>query len=41
MKDLVLVTVGGALFGKLKALGVGYVFVNSSTDFPPIIEGLI
>lgn len=32
---------GGALFGKLKALGVDYVFANSGTDFPPIIEGLI
>lgn len=35
------VTVGGAIFGKLKALGVDYVFTNSGTDFPPIIEGLI
>jgi acetolactate synthase I/II/III large subunit len=35
------VTVGGAIFGKLKALGVDYVFANSGTDFPPIIEGLI
>ncbi|MBN9673785.1 thiamine pyrophosphate-requiring protein [Roseibium aggregatum] len=34
-------TAGGALFGKLKALGIDYVFVNSGTDFPPIIEGLI
>lgn len=34
-------TAGGAVFGKLKALGVDYVFVNSGTDFPPIIEGLI
>ncbi|KMW59621.1 Thiamine pyrophosphate-requiring protein [Candidatus Rhodobacter oscarellae] len=32
---------GGAIFGKLKALGVDYVFTNSGTDFPPIIEGLI
>ncbi len=32
---------GGAIFGKLKALGVDYVFANSGTDFPPIIEGLI
>ncbi|MBZ4689338.1 MAG: xsc [Cereibacter sp.] len=32
---------GGAIFGKLKALGVDYVFSNSGTDFPPIIEGLI
>ena len=34
-------TAGGALFGKLKALGVDYIFANSGTDFPPIIEGLI
>lgn len=34
-------TAGGAIFGKLKALGVDYVFANSGTDFPPIIEGLI
>jgi acetolactate synthase-1/2/3 large subunit len=34
-------TAGGALFGKLKALGIEHVFVNSGTDFPPIIEGLI
>jgi len=34
-------TAGGAMFGKLKALGVDYVFANSGTDFPPIIEGLI
>lgn len=35
------VSAGAALFGKLKALGVEYVFANSGTDFPPIIEGLI
>lgn len=34
------ITAGGAIFAKLKALGVDYVFVNSGTDFPPIIEGL-
>ncbi len=39
--DASLMTAGGALFGKLKALGVSYVFANSGTDFPPIIEGLI
>ncbi len=39
--DTALMTAGGALFGKLKALGVSYVFANSGTDFPPIIEGLI
>ncbi len=35
------ISAGGAIFGKLKALGVDYVFANSGTDFPPIIEGLI
>lgn len=35
------ITAGGAIFGKLKALGVDYVFANSGTDFPPIIEGLV
>ena len=34
------ITAGGAIFAKLKALGVEYVFTNSGTDFPPIIEGL-
>ena len=34
-------TAGAAIFGKLKALGVDFVFANSGTDFPPIIEGLI
>ena len=34
------ITAGGAIFGRLKALGVTHVFVNSGTDFPPIIEGL-
>jgi acetolactate synthase-1/2/3 large subunit len=33
-------TAGGALLTRLKALGVDYVFANSGTDFPPIIEGL-
>ncbi len=33
-------TAGGAIFRRLKQLGVDYVFVNSGTDFPPIIEGL-
>ncbi|WP_245605378.1 thiamine pyrophosphate-requiring protein [Roseicyclus elongatus] len=33
-------TAGGAIFQRLKALGVEYVFANSGTDFPPIIEGL-
>ncbi|QDL94583.1 thiamine pyrophosphate-requiring protein (plasmid) [Paroceanicella profunda] len=33
-------TAGGAIFTRLKALGIDYVFTNSGTDFPPIIEGL-
>ena len=33
-------TAGGAIFPRLGALGVDYVFANSGTDFPPIIEGL-
>ncbi|MFK5978487.1 MAG: thiamine pyrophosphate-dependent enzyme [Rhizobiaceae bacterium] len=34
------ITAGGAIFARLKALGIDYVFANSGTDFPPIIEGL-
>lgn len=34
------ITAGGAIFSRLKALGINYVFCNSGTDFPPIIEGL-
>ncbi|MGI9569213.1 MAG: thiamine pyrophosphate-binding protein, partial [Desulfobulbia bacterium] len=34
------ITAGGAIFTRLKALGVDYVFANSGTDFPPVIEGL-
>lgn len=41
MSDTKSITAGGAIFGKLKALGVEYVFTNSGTDFPPIIEGLV
>jgi len=33
-------TAGGAIFTRLKALGIDYVFANSGTDFPPVIEGL-
>ncbi|ADZ71541.1 thiamine pyrophosphate-requiring protein [Polymorphum gilvum] len=33
-------TTGGALLARLKALGIDYIFANSGTDFPPIIEGL-
>jgi len=36
----VALTAGGAIFGRLKTLGVDTVFVNSGTDFPPIVEGL-
>lgn len=31
---------GGALLRRLHTLGVGYVFTNSGTDFPPLIEAL-
>src|SRR5918994_2414567 len=34
------ITAGGALLIRLKAIGVDYIFANSGTDFPPIIEGL-
>lgn len=40
MTDHDTITAGGAIFTRLKALGVDYVFANSGTDFPPIIEGL-
>lgn len=34
------ISAGAAIFHRLRALGVDRVFVNSGTDFPPIIEGL-
>ena len=34
------ITSGGAILARLKAVGVDYIFANSGTDFPPIIEGL-
>jgi acetolactate synthase-1/2/3 large subunit len=34
------ITAGGALLARLKVVGVEYIFANSGTDFPPIIEGL-
>ena len=34
------ITAGGAMLARLKAVGVDYIFANSGTDFPPIIEGL-
>lgn len=40
-QDPATLSAGGALFGHLKALGIDYVFANSGTDFPPIIEGLV
>ncbi|MFS2153905.1 thiamine pyrophosphate-requiring protein [Rhizobium sp. Rhizsp42] len=33
-------TAGGALLARMKAVGIDYIFANSGTDFPPIIEGL-
>ncbi|MCW4114505.1 thiamine pyrophosphate-requiring protein [Aurantimonas sp. MSK8Z-1] len=33
-------TAGAVLLGRLKTVGVDYIFANSGTDFPPIIEGL-
>lgn len=39
--DAASITAGGAVFGKLKALGIRYVFSNAGTDYPPIIEGLV
>jgi acetolactate synthase-1/2/3 large subunit len=40
MGDELPITAGGAIFRRLHQLGVDRVFVNSGTDFPPIIEGL-
>ena len=34
------ITAAGAILARLKAVGVDYIFANSGTDFPPIIEGL-
>ncbi len=34
------ITAGGAVLARLKSVGVDYIFANSGTDFPPIIEGL-
>ena len=39
MTDVTL-SAGAALLARLKSVGVDYVFANSGTDFPPIIEGL-
>ncbi len=40
MSDDLAITSGGAIFRRLRQLGVDLVLVNSGTDFPPIIEGL-
>ena len=40
MGEALPVTAGGAILRRLHRLGVDTVFVNSGTDFPPIIEGL-
>ena len=34
------ITAGGAILARLKVIGVDYIFANSGTDFPPIIEGI-
>ena len=34
------IAAGGVVLARLKAVGVDYIFANSGTDFPPIIEGL-
>ncbi|AVF03235.1 MULTISPECIES: thiamine pyrophosphate-requiring protein [Devosia] len=39
-RDVPSLTAGGALLARLRAIGVDYIFANSGTDFPPIIEGL-
>jgi acetolactate synthase-1/2/3 large subunit len=31
---------GALLLSRLKTLGIDYIFANSGTDFPPVIEGL-
>ncbi|MAM38523.1 MAG: acetolactate synthase [Erythrobacter sp.] len=33
-------TTGAALLSRMATLGVDYIFANSGTDFPPIIEGM-
>ncbi|WP_413208397.1 thiamine pyrophosphate-requiring protein [Rhodospirillum sp. A1_3_36] len=33
-------TSGAALLSRMATLGVDYIFANSGTDFPPVIEGL-
>jgi acetolactate synthase-1/2/3 large subunit len=38
--ETVSITSGGALLSRMKAIGIDYIFANSGTDFPPVIEGL-
>ena len=40
MKETPGITAGGAVLTRLQRLGVEWVFVNSGTDFPPVIEGM-
>ena len=40
MTDQPRISAGAALLARLKAVGVDYIFANSGTDFPPVIEGL-
>lgn len=39
-EENVSITSGGALLSRMKAIGIDYIFANSGTDFPPVIEGL-
>jgi len=39
-QEVALISAGAALLSRLKSHGIDYVFTNSGTDFPPIIEGL-
>ena len=34
------VSAGAAFLSRLRSVGVDYIFANSGTDFPPVIEGL-
>ncbi|ASM74867.1 MULTISPECIES: thiamine pyrophosphate-requiring protein [Roseobacteraceae] len=38
--DTSTMTAGAALLSRMATLGVDYIFANSGTDFPPVIEGL-
>ncbi|CTQ74719.1 thiamine pyrophosphate-requiring protein [Roseibium alexandrii] len=38
--ETVSITSGGVLLSRMKAIGIDYIFANSGTDFPPVIEGL-